>query len=75
MAVMTITTTAANAARVVTAFGNKLGTVDGNGDPRDATAQEVKDAVIAHMKGVVRTFETAAVVTAAADGVVDIEPT
>ena len=53
MATLTITTTAPQDARIVSAYGKFLGTVDGNGDPRNATGAEVKQAVINSIKQVV----------------------
>jgi hypothetical protein len=65
MAVLTITTTAGEAQRVATAFGARLGL------GRDATNAEVKTAVIAYIRSIVRTYENevaiAALVPAAFD--------
>lgn len=65
---ITITTTTDQAARLSPAYGDKLNL------GRDATQAEVKDALIAEMKSVVRAYEAkqahAAVVIPA-----DIEPT
>ena len=69
MATMTITTTADNAARAVTAYGDLLGL------ERDATAGELKQHVIREMKQVVRQYEERIVSDAAKATVGDIEPT
>ena len=51
MGSFTITTTSGQDARIVDAFGKKLATVDGNGDPRhlDLTPEEAA-ALVAFMK-------------------------
>ena len=69
MATMTITTTAAQDARIVVAFGHKLGF------PRNATAAEVKADVIAYITNVVRQDEQRIAAEAAAAAVTPIEPT
>ena len=75
MATLTITTTAAHAARALTAFGDKFNLKDGNGDPRDATAAEMKDYFVNHMKGVVHSYETRVANTAASAAINQIDPT
>jgi hypothetical protein len=64
MATLTINTTGAQDSRIVVAFGKEL-TLAANGSPRNATAAEVKAAVIAYVAGVVRKWEQAAAVDAA----------
>ena len=75
MGTLTINTTAPQDARIVDAFGKVLGTVDGNGDPRDATGAEVKAHVIQYIKNIVLTQERKAAAQAASDAVPDITPT
>lgn len=69
MATLTITTTGAQDARIVVAFGHKLGF------PRNATAAEVKADVIEYIKGVVLADERRIAAEAAALAVNPIEPT
>lgn len=57
MASITINTSAADAQRIVAAFGAYLGLKDANGAPRDATVAEFKAAVIDDIKAVVRAQE------------------
>ena len=57
MPTLTITTTAQQAQRVATAFGQRLGLKDGGGNPRDATPSEVKDFVIVQIRLVVQQQE------------------
>lgn len=75
MATLTITTTAQQDARIVEAFGAHLSTVDAQGNPRNATAAEVKAAMIEFVKGVVYSHETAKVARAAAAAVDKVTPT
>lgn len=51
MGTLTITTTAPQDARIVAAFGNRLGL------PGNASAAQVKTAVINHIKAVVESYE------------------
>lgn len=67
MATLTITTTAGEDARLVVAFGAALGL------GRNATAAEVKAAVVNYIKATVRDQERLAAVAAAV--VTDITPT
>lgn len=57
MGTLTITTTAAQDARMVAAYGRLLGTADANGVVRNATAAEVKAAIIQNTKNVVAAYE------------------
>lgn len=75
MATTTITTTAAEDARIATAVGKYLGLVDGNGDPRNATLAEVKTLLMSHLKSIVRSVEYGEAEEAARAGVTDIAPT
>jgi hypothetical protein len=75
MATMTITTTAGQDTRLVAAFTDLLQPMDGNGDPRNATAAEIKTRVIEGIRSVVHNFETREAAEAAADAIVPIEPT
>lgn len=67
MATMTITTTTEQAARVATAFGALLHL------GRDATAAEVKQAVIAYMRAVVLQYENRQAIAVLTDS--PFEPT
>jgi hypothetical protein len=58
VATLTITTTAAQDQRIIAAFGRYLGLTDAQGVPRNATAAEVKAAMIAHIRTTVHTYET-----------------
>ena len=53
MATLTITTTTAQDLRLVSAYGLFLNLVDANGDPRTATAAEIKSSIINSIKQVV----------------------
>ena len=66
---LTITLTAAHVARVQTAFGNKLGL------PGDASAEDVRQDLIAYLKGVTRGYETGVANEAASAAVTDVTPT
>ena len=46
MGTLTITTTAAQDARIVDAFGKELGLTDAQGNPRNATGAEAKALII-----------------------------
>ena len=67
MSTLTITTTAAQDARIVKAFGARLGL------GRDATGGEVKANVVQFLRDVVHQTEQEAAVKAAADGVTPID--
>jgi len=69
---LTINTTAPQDARIQAAFGKRLGTVDGNGDPRDATGSEIKDEVINLLRKIVRQQEQAEARVTAEAAVTDI---
>lgn len=75
MATLTITTDSGQDARIVAAFGSALGLRDGSDQPRDATAAEVKAAVISHIRTTVLRHERKEAAEAAADAVVGIDPT
>lgn len=72
MGTLTINTTAPQDARILTAFGNRLGTVDVDGFARDATGAEVRDEMIALMKTIVLQYEKQIASTAAQDAVSDL---
>jgi len=72
MGTLTINTTAPQDTRIVAAFGKRLGTVDGNGDARDATGAEVRDEIINIMRKIVLQVEKAEAEAAAAAAVTDI---
>ncbi len=75
---LTINTTAPQDARIVAAFGKQLNTMDmadpDNPVPRDATGEEVKQAVIQYIKQVVFTQERRAARQAADATVPDLNP-
>jgi len=78
MATMTITTTGPQDQRIIVAFGNMLGTadiVDGVSTPRNATAAEVKAAVVKYIREVVFAYEVDVARKAAAETVTPIAPT
>lgn len=58
MGQMTITTTAQQDQRIIAAFGRLLGTVDAQGNPRNATAAEIKATIIDYIRSTVHTYET-----------------
>jgi hypothetical protein len=69
MGTMTINTTAGEDTRLVAAFGKRLGL------GRNATAPEVKAAIIQMIKNAAQEQEVNTAVQAAADGVTVISPT
>lgn len=69
MATLTITTTPAQDARLIVAYGAHLGL------GRSATAAEIKSSVVEHIKSIVYAHETAQQAAAAAAAVVKISPT
>ncbi len=73
MATFTITTPAAQDAQIVAAFGKILGTKDAGGAPRNATAAEVKQAIIAWLRLTVKERDEAD--GRAAVAVTEITPT
>ena len=76
MATLTINTTSAQDARIVTAFGRTLNlrTPDKSAQ-RDATAAEVKAAVIGFIRDTVVNYETGLAIEVASAAVPDITPT
>ena len=75
MPTLTITMTTAQAARVSSAFGKQLNTVDGNGNQRNATTTEVKEQVIQFIKEAVLSRERQAATKTAEASVLDIPMT
>lgn len=75
MGTLTITTTAPQDARIVTAFGHRLGTVDGEGVPRAATAGEVRTEIISLLKTIVLQYEKRVASDSAQAAVVEIDVT
>ena len=73
MPTQTITTDATQATRLAVSFGKQLNLTDGNGDPRDATAAEIKFATIQFLKKVV--FDQEYKVKNDAISIPDFEPT
>ena len=73
MGTFTINTTAPQDARIVDAFGKYLNLTDGNGDPRNANAAEVKAKLIDMLKQVVFDQERKTLQDAIA--VSDLDPT
>lgn len=69
MAVLTITTTTAQDAKIVAAFGRALGL------GRNATGPEVKAAVINYIRQIVRADETTIATDTARATIVPIDPT
>ena len=76
---MTITTTTQQAQRIASAFGKRLEVFDEtdpkNTVPRDATAAEVKGAIINFIKETVGSIEREAAAKIAEEAVSDIDPT
>ena len=68
MATLTITTTGAQDARIIAAFGSRLGL------GRNATGAEVKAAVIQYVRECVQGYEQNAAMIAARDAVTVIDP-
>lgn len=73
MATLTITVPDGQVARVRTAIGSALNLVDGNGDPRDATADEVRQYLVDTLKAQVRAEEEDAAADAARSAVTDVD--
>ena len=69
MATLTINTTPEQDLRLIDAYGKYLNLTDANGDPRTATAAEIKSSIIGAIKQVVfdqeHKAEVAAISTAA----------
>ncbi|MGB1560809.1 MAG: hypothetical protein ACPHN2_04845 [Sinimarinibacterium flocculans] len=62
MGTYTISTSAQDDERLEQAFGHHLGVTDGQGQPRSATAQEIKTALVDYLRRVVVDYERAAAV-------------
>lgn len=75
MATLTITTTSQQDARIVEAFGARLGLVDANGQPRNATAAEIKAYYVNDLREYVYSYETEKRAKAAIAGTDKITPT
>ena len=75
MGTLTINTTGAQDTRIVAAFTDKLKPVDGSGNPRNATAADIKAHMVQQLRGIVHTFETRVANEAASAGVTPIDPT
>ena len=58
--------------RVQAAFGKRQRLKDGNGDPRDATAEEVRQVLVGIIERVVITVEGDEAAAAARDGVTPV---
>ena len=75
MATLSITVTAPQAARVVSAFGKQLNTMDvtdpENPVPRNATEEEVRQQIIQFIKGIVFAQERQAAINAIALSALD----
>ena len=72
---LTITTSAAQAQRIATAFGRLKNRRKPDKTKRDATAAEVKADVIEFIRSVVINYEQDLAIQAATDAVPDITPT
>ena len=59
MAQIIINTTSAQDVRIAHAFGVYLGTLDANGNPRDATGAEVKHALTTYLEVTTHAVEDA----------------
>jgi hypothetical protein len=57
MGTLTITTTPEQDARILDAFSQQAMLVDENGDPRQATAADVREWVVSQLKSYVRSAE------------------
>lgn len=75
MAQLTITVPDAQVPRVQTAFGAVLDLRDGNGDLRDATADEVRQYLVDKLKQIVRLHESQEATETAVAAVVDVDAT
>lgn len=74
MAILTITTTAPQDARLVVAFGNRLQTRDANNVRRAATAAEIKADIIRYITSVVLEEGQSAAAIAARAAVTPVMP-
>ncbi len=75
MPTLTITTNAAQATRIATAFGRLKNLREPDKTPRNATGAEVKAEVIDFIRQVVVNYERDVAMQAAAGAVTDIDPT
>lgn len=75
MAELTITVPDPEVPRVQTAMGILLGFVDGNDDPRDATAEEVRQYLVDKLIGVVKKQEQREAGATAAGAITPINAT
>lgn len=75
MATLTINTPSGQDARIAAAFGRRLGLKDGNGDPRSATAAEIKAHIIFLLTQLVLETEAAVARQAAEAAVTQVTPT
>ncbi len=75
MPTLTINTNAAQAARIVTAFGRLKNRTEPDRTPRNATAAEVKSDVIDFIRSVVISHEQDVAQQDARDAVPGIDPT
>lgn len=62
MSTITITTSSQEDERLEQAFGHHLGVTDAQGQPRSATQQEVKTAIVDYLRRVVVDYERAAAI-------------
>lgn len=75
MATLTLTIPDPQVPRVQAAFGEILELIDGNGDRRDATAEEVRVFLVGKLKQYVRSQEARAASDAAGAAVTDVDVT
>lgn len=75
MAELTITVPDPQVPRVQAALGNVLSLVDGNGDRRDATAEEARQFLVDELKNIVAAHERAVAASVATGAVVAIDAT
>ncbi len=71
---LTINTTTAQANRIAKAFGKVLGLVDGDENPRNATAAEIKAHTIQFLKDTVKRVEQNDAAETAREAVDEIDP-
>lgn len=72
MADLTITVPDPAVARVQAAFGKSLGTVDGSNVPRDATTEEVRQAIVQFLEDTVTRIDKRDAAATASDAVTDV---
>jgi hypothetical protein len=75
MPTLTINTTANQAQRVAAAFGKQHNTRDASGNPRPATAEEVKEQVIQFLKQAVLSQERSAAAQSAESAITEMDLT